>query len=313
MRRTIGWVTPHSPAEVRQFVTKQASPASSMLQALVDSQSVDPLDLQSRMDKIINSPTHPLDEKTFQSARRDVAGTGYYLPGSEVKLAVDRNNGNPFSGETKTIEEIMLSAADNAHYRTRYRLEGEQEWHDRGKMIDARGTQHGYGVITESAGRIYYVELEKADQRYEDNELKVREIVGVEKEQQHRILRAIKDHDLDADQAPSDMRQVLNVGKGQGETSISGEFSYHAMKGPQDLTGPIILEATSWMSTPDRDEADRTNAIINKHVEKYEFGISDKTPDRPKSLSALHESNLQKSMYDRSNAHAQAMASQGIF
>ena len=309
-RRMMGWVTPHSPDEIRQFITRGQSPSMTMLDILVYREESRGPHLEERMAKITNSPDRPMDAEAFEQARRQTAESDYYKPGSKVKLSEEGANGNPFAGPTRTVEEIMLSAAEGSMYMVNYRLDNQEEWRNRGALHDARGTQHGYGVVTEAAGRLYYVEIEKAETRYEDHELRVREIVGVEKDMQRGIYNAMQAEGEDTSRAPVNMREVLGVGKGQEYPTVSGEFTYHPLKGHDDFHGPIVVEANSWQSSPSSDEAQRTKVAVEKHLQKYEYGEIVQEPARAKAMSHMNEVGGPTSEYTRSAMQAQ-MASQG--
>jgi len=282
-QRVLGWSAPLARDEARDFVTGQDSFTRDLQQGLV-------ADRQSRsiivsLDAYTNSKESPLGEDHFSAIVRQEARSGYFRPGDEAILAGTSGASNPFLGEKKRIAEVQLSQVgeDSPAYYSRFRFEGERDFHNRGQLLDPRGTQHGYGVIAEADGKLFYVQTESAVGPVEEDKIVAREIVGVEKAWVDRISEEISQDQSDRLQngtystldlegpleAPRDMRGVLNM-TGTKPDPTAGEFTYHPVDGPTDMRGPIIIEANSWQSRSSDQEESWARQAIRAHLEKYE-------------------------------------------
>lgn len=307
-RRVLGWNAPFAKDETRDFILGKETFTHELRNDFVAKQEMHRD--ADRSASYVNSPESPLDPEMFEQVRSQEVHGGYYRPGDSV-IAPPRDrqpDEDPFSFSSKKIEEVMLSrvSQDSPSYYSSYRLEGETDYRKRSELLDPRGTQHSYGVIAEGAGRLYYIETESPFGPVEPENMVAREIAGIEKTMVDRIERDILDDRSDALQnglytqedihgpqiVPKDMRDVLGFDSATREP-IAGEFTYHGVDGPNDRTGPIVIEASSWQSGAGEDERGWATKVIRAHLEKYEFpsmSIAEKSAkDRLSGMNTINE------------------------
>lgn len=330
-RRVLGWNAPFAKDETREFILGQETFTHELRNGFfAQRENQQDSDLSAAYT---NNPESPLPDEMFETVRKQEVTMGYYRPGDSVIVPpMDRQpDEDPFSFPERKIEEVQLSrvSEESASYYSAYRLEGEAEFHKRSELLDPRGTQHTYGVIQEAAGRLYYVETESPFSKHEPENMVAREIIGVEKSMIDRIARDIEAAQNDMDRGslnnlepvtksaefgvPKDIRESLAIEK---KEAIAGEFAFHPVDGPNDRTGPIIIEASSWQSQAGPEEKVWADQAVRKHLEKYEFptlSISEKTEqERLKSEVKRGEPTIESVGHGNQQAAMAAAMGQGM-
>jgi len=288
-RRVIGWSAPHAKDEMKDFVLDRETFSHELRNDFIAKR-----EMQQAPDMnagYTNSTEAPLDPEQFLRARDQEAHMGYFRPGdSAIVSPKDRDpHIDPYSAESKRIEEVRLSSPgeNSPYFHAKFRLEGDEHFHARGDLLDPRGTQHTYGVIAESAGRLYFVEIDTPLGPNEPENMVAREVIGVEKTMVDRIERDIRMSDNDRTKSgfagldshseenaipsviPMDMREILGFTQGD-RGPVSGEYTFHPVDGPNDRAGPIVIEANSWASGTDENERLWAGQAIDRHLERYE-------------------------------------------
>ena len=305
-RRVLGWVAPFAKDETKDFVLNHDSFGQELRDGLVTHQKAHAE--ADRSAGYSNDPEAPLDTEMFNNVREQLARSGYYRPGdSVISPPRDREpDEDPYSFPQQKVEEIRLSrvSENSASFFESFKLEGESDFRKQSELIDPRGTEHGYGVVAEAAGRLYYVQTENPFGKIEPENMIAREIAGVEKSMtdriEHEILESRNDslqnglysqEDIHGPQiAPTNKREVLGFDSDTKEP-IAGEFTYHGTDGANDRHGPIVIEANSWSSGTGQDEREWANLAIRRHLEKHEFPSS--------SIAEQAEANRQTSFVTR--------------
>ena len=286
----IGWNAPFAKDEMKEFILGRDEFTGDLYDEFIAQQGVrrSP-DLSSGYT---NSAENPLDPQTFSKVVAQESHLGYFRPGDKV-IVDDKDRSptdDPYSQEAKRIEEVQFSQREenSPYYYTQFRREGETEFHNRGDLLDPRGTQHTYGIIAEGAGRLYFVETETPSGRHEPEDMIAREIIGVERSMTDRQARDIQaninnkpayelgqfDSNSNEEKAPTSIpqnaREALALDQ-DNSSAISGEFAFHSVDGPNDKAGPIIIEANSWSAGVGKEEKEWAMAAIERHLEKYEY------------------------------------------
>lgn len=285
-RRILGWVAPFAKEETKDFVLGHDSFSQELSKGLIANQKTHTE--ADRSAGYSNDPEAPLDPEMFSNTSEQLSRLGYYRPGdSVIAPPKDREpDEDPYSFPQQKVEEIKLSrvSESSASYYESFRLEGESDFRKRSELIDPRGTEHGYGVVAEAAGRLYYVQTESPFGKIEPEKMIAREIVGVEKSMTDRIEYEILEsrseslqnglytqEDIHGPQiAPTNKREVLGFAS-ETKEPIAGEFTYHGTDGANDRYGPIVIEANSWSSGTGQDEREWAQLAIRRHLEKHEF------------------------------------------
>ena len=329
-RRVLGWNAPFAKDETKEFILRQETFTHELRNGFfAQRENQQEADLSAAYT---NSPESPLPDDMFEAARKQEATMGYYRPGDMTIIPPrDREpDEDPFSFPERKIEEVQLSrvSEESASYYSAYRLEGEAEFHKRSELLDPRGTQHTYGVIQETAGRLYYVETESPFSKHEPENMVAREIIGVEKTMIDRIARDIETAQNDVSNSsldelvpvakdsefgvPKDIRESLALEKGE---AIAGEFVFHPVDGPNDRAGPIIIEASSWQSQAGPEEKIWADQAVRRHMEKYEFpklSISDQNDKDRVSMKSFGEPKVETVRHSQNQALAAAAMGQGM-
>jgi hypothetical protein len=288
-RRVIGWSAPHAKGEMKDFVLDRETFSHELRNDFIAKREMQQApDLSAGYT---NSAEAPLDPEQFLRVRSQESHMGYFRPGDSAIISPKDHDPHvdPYSAESKRIEEVQLSSPgeDSPYYLAKFRLEGDEHFHDRGELLDPRGTQYTYGVIAESAGRLYFVEIDTPHGPNEPENMVAREVVGIEKSMIDRIERDIRTAESDRsayglvelDMAgneksippvmPMNMREILGLTQ-DDKGAVSGEYTFHPVDGPNDRAGPIVIEANSWASGTDGNERLWAQQAIDRHLERYE-------------------------------------------
>lgn len=317
-RRVIGWSAPHAKDEMKDFVLDRETFSHELRNDFIGKR-----EMQQAPDMsagYTNSPEAPIDPDKFIKMRDQEAHMGYFRPGDKA-IVVQKDQDptvDPYSAESKKIEEVQLSSPEknSPYYHAKFRLEGEEQFHNRGDLLDPRGTQHTYGVIAESAGRLYFVEIDTAFGPIEPEDMVAREVIGIEKSMIDRIERDVRmsedersmngliELDMDGNEkivqpiAPMNMREVLGFTR-EDRGPVAGEYTLHPVDGPNDGAGPIVIEANSWASGTSPEERVWAEQAIRRHLEKHEFPHM--------SISEQAHQNKQGSVIDRGEPTVETM------
>lgn len=292
-RRVIGYMAPFTGETTRSFITGYEDHTRQLSKGLVSHKAE-----RERPDHaaaIVNGVKIPLPADMFERVRADILKGGGLIPGDMVFLN-DANRApteNPYMGEKRAVAEIMVERAtpDSATYFPTYRLEGERDYRKPSELLAAEGMTHGYGVVMEKAGKVYYVELESmVSGPIEEQHMRAREIVGINQRWLDKLDMDIKESNhhttpsqpLSLDmghmesnpteietQTPRNVREYL--ANEQGKIRTSGEFTMHPVDGPADIVGPVVLDASSWQSGVDPNEGAMAIRVIDAHLARYEY------------------------------------------